>query len=329
MAIGDPTGEDLCVGTTDGDTLAAHPTWTEREITFDVPYELVEGTQYAIVIRALDFDYSPTGPFVFWVETSGAGGYTSGTQFNSTNSGSSWTSYSPDMWFKTKADGVEKDTYTFGDVGTQFTIDFIWNSQTFTPGSTYEISSVVLKLCRYLAPGEITVSIKAVEVAPTPQKVTTPSPIDTYTDMTLDWQQFTWVADEDAPDEEVYNVYWGTTSGDLDLIALEVPLLSIASSYLTAVAGTGVYSRTYYWRVDTYWPSTDETAVGDEWSFTTIAFDQPKVSYVLITGGSGSGPYDDPPGVEGTDWRYTGENNLVTLRRLVAAANNKIWIENN
>ena len=82
---------------------------------------------------------------------------------------------------------------------------------------------------------------------------------------------------------------------------------------------------TFEWRVD----ATNEvgTTTGNTWEFTTQSLKIPKVSYVLISGGSGAGPYDYPPGEEGTDWNWTGENNMVSIRRLVAAANGKIWIE--
>lgn len=82
---------------------------------------------------------------------------------------------------------------------------------------------------------------------------------------------------------------------------------------------------TFIWRVDV--TNNFGTAIGDEWEFTTPAFKFVKTSYALIAGGSGSGPYDYPPGEEGTDWNWTGENNIVTIRRLIVAAKNTIWIE--
>jgi hypothetical protein len=55
-----PTGSDLCVGTTPGDTLTTDSTqWTGgewREITFSTSYDLIAGTEYAIVFRALTCD---------------------------------------------------------------------------------------------------------------------------------------------------------------------------------------------------------------------------------------------------------------------------------
>lgn len=153
-----------------------------------------------------------------------------------------------------------------------------------------------------------------------PIKVKTPAPIDTFTGMTLDYQEFSWVSGSDAPpDEEVYNVYWGTTSGSLTQIVVEGSLTSIAAVYLLGVVGAGLYSETYYWRVDTYWPSTEETADGDEWWFSSISFDPPLPTGVTLTGGDGD--EGEPTGTP------TGENNMITLKKLVAAAQNKIFYE--
>lgn len=82
-----PTGDDLAVGTTDGDTLpegSGAADW--REITFSSSYALSKNTQYAIVMRALAAggddagvkgnDYSST--------------YAGGQFWSSTDSGSTW-----------------------------------------------------------------------------------------------------------------------------------------------------------------------------------------------------------------------------------------------
>ena len=82
---------------------------------------------------------------------------------------------------------------------------------------------------------------------------------------------------------------------------------------------------TFQWRVD----ATNEygTTTGTTWEFTTPEFNTLKTSFRLIPGGSGSGPFDYPPGTEGTDWAWTGENSVVAIKRIVAAAADKIWYE--
>lgn len=156
---------------------------------------------------------------------------------------------------------------------------------------------------------------------PLPTKAKNPIPGNAVTDVTLDQDTIIW---EDGGGATSYNVYYGDTSGDLTLVSMDQVGLSFTVTGIT-LGSPYDYAVTRYWRIDSI--NDGGATEGDEWSFTTINFDQPKVSYDLITGGSGAGPYDDPPGVEGTDWRFTGENNLMTVRRLIAAANNKFWYE--
>lgn len=118
---------------------------------------------------------------------------------------------------------------------------------------------------------------------------------------------------------ETYDVYFGTDPMALTLLASGV------SDTQLPVTGPFQYNTTYYWRVD----ATNEvgTTTGDVWSFTTIKFDPPSPSYELIPGGSGLGPWDVPPGVPGVDFRWVGDNRMITTKRLVVAAMNRIWYE--
>jgi len=59
----------------------------------------------------------------------------------------------------------------------------------------------------------------------------------------------------------------------------------------------------------------------DEWSFTCLSLDYPYPSWIAIDGGDG--PVDG--GTEGTDFLYTGKNNMITTKALVAVANNRLW----
>jgi len=91
------------------------------------------------------------------------------------------------------------------------------------------------------------------------------------------------------------------------------------------------YGGAYTWRVS----ATNEfgTTEGDEWTFYTINFNPPQPSFTLIDGGSGEGPSwadgdgTQTGGVEGTDWEWSGTNNMITLKRLVVAAKYRIWYE--
>ena len=82
------------------------------------------------------------------------------------------------------------------------------------------------------------------------------------------------------------------------------------------------------------------TVTGDEWSFTTIRLDPPGQTYFYPTTGQyyrllvqADGSYGDVPGVgvENTDYVYLAagyEANFIrTNRKLVAAAENRLWVE--
>jgi len=165
MAVGDPYGDDLCSGTTDGDTLPVDPSFEEREITFGSSTELTSGIKYAIVVRCANA-LTSLGCNVTYGDV-----YANGTAIGSDNSGETWSTLTDwDGWFKTKASSVEKDTNTFSDTERWGASLTTWFAQTFTASSTYTITSVVLKLNKLFgrSPGTVTVSIKRVETAFTP-----------------------------------------------------------------------------------------------------------------------------------------------------------------
>lgn len=87
---GHPTGDDLCSGTTDGDTLQEGSPWEWREITLGDGYNLDADTKYAIVTRALAGD---TDNYVVWRRDATDPTYEGGNFELSTNSGDSWTTY--------------------------------------------------------------------------------------------------------------------------------------------------------------------------------------------------------------------------------------------
>lgn len=152
---------------------------------------------------------------------------------------------------------------------------------------------------------------------PLPGKPTTPAPSNAASDITLDETPLGWVS---GGDTDTYEIYY-RAQGDSWV------LVGVAQAGLTWTIpfGSIAYETTYEWRIDA--TNVYGTTTGDTWSFGSISYDQLRVSYVLILGGSGNGPYDDPPGVEGTDWEYTGLNNMITVHRLVLVANSKIWYE--
>lgn len=327
MAAGDPIGADLCSGTTSGNTLPNLGTaWEEREITIDTPVELTSGVKYAIVVRGAAGDS-------YWVSKNNV--YANGISLYSDDSGATWAEDGTlDTWFKTKAGAAEKDTNTFAETsswGYDIT-DTDWNAQSFQASSTYTISSIILKLCKFPAttPGTITVSIKAVSAVGS--KAVNPTPTDSATDVTLDQALLTW---DDGGDTDEFLIYYGTESGNLSLIAygpfefLSIVGITDGSPY--------DYITTRYWRIDSV--NDAGTVTGDEWSFTTIRLGPPGVTYFYPTGGyyykllvDTNGDYGNSPadgGVEDTDYEVvTYEPNFIrTNRKLVAIAENRLWYE--
>jgi len=99
---GQPTGEDLCSGTLNGDDFFTFPTWQLFE--FETPYALTSGEKYAIVLQA-------AAQRIEWRIHFG-GTYSGGYATTSTNSGDDWTDYTVyDFMFVT----YETSTYVDAD----------------------------------------------------------------------------------------------------------------------------------------------------------------------------------------------------------------------
>ncbi len=165
-----------------------------------------------------------------------------------------------------------------------------------------------------------------------PTKATNPAPANANASVTLDQATVTW---DDGGGADTYNIYYGTSSGSLSFVSSAQAGTSFTVTGITD-GSPYAYLSTRYWRID----STNDagTTTGDEWSFTTIRFSAPTTTYfyqgqyyrLLI---QSDGSYGDVPGVgvEGTDYEFLAagyEANFVdTVRKLVSAANNKVWYE--
>jgi hypothetical protein len=88
---GQPTGADLCSGTIDGDTLTTSSSGAWYEISLGAGCDLSASTQYAIVVRAPGGDSSNR---VTWRGDESSPTYSGGQYWDSSSSGSSWSSYS-------------------------------------------------------------------------------------------------------------------------------------------------------------------------------------------------------------------------------------------
>ncbi|KKK68799.1 hypothetical protein LCGC14_2940420 [marine sediment metagenome] len=103
-----------------------------------------------------------------------------------------------------------------------------------------------------------------------------------------------------------YNVYFGLP-GNLIQIATEQAGLSIIVPAVLA------YNIVYNWRVDTV--TETETITGDVWSFTALQYAPPLPTGVTLDGDG------NPTGTP------NGLNNMTTLKRIVVAADNKVFYE--
>ncbi|MGD2065660.1 MAG: LamG domain-containing protein [Candidatus Bathyarchaeota archaeon] len=157
-----PTGSDLCSGTTDPTTLS-DSVFETRSIAIDTPITLTSGTQYAIVVGGVGIN-GTVG--VYWLAN--VGSYPNGSVYHSHDAGVTWdqnaTGLLYDSWFQTFEGAAYRDQYTpTGSNGWQCS-NLNWFAQTFVASSTYEISKINLKLKRNssLSAGTLTVGIRAV-----------------------------------------------------------------------------------------------------------------------------------------------------------------------
>ncbi|KKN05684.1 hypothetical protein LCGC14_1084830 [marine sediment metagenome] len=361
-AAGLPTGAALASGTTNGDTLTTSTSGAVRDIYLGAGTALSSGTQYAIEAEAADG--TPSTHEVRWRWDASSPTYSGGGGLRYPTfpaEDPEWEIIDNDpggiVDFIFIDYGVQEVSLNFpADEATDIDVDanlqinifngLIQEWELYIDGNLYTEADVIAwSGLKYINPSPdfgagttyqwyvrtkdwttpfswsqtATWSFTTAGVAP--EKPINPIPTDAAADVTLDQATITW---EDGGNADTYNVYYGDTLGNLTLVSSGQVGLSFTIQDIT-LGSPFDYLITRYWRVDAV--NAFGTTTGDEWSFVSIAFDQIRVSYRLISGGNGQGPYDSPPGVQGTDWEYTGESNMITIKKLIAAANNTIWIE--
>jgi len=149
-----------------------------------------------------------------------------------------------------------------------------------------------------------------------PGKVTITQP-ETGITYTLDDTTGSWSAGTNASS---YNVNFG-------LSPITMNVISEGQEGLEAIffATNFNYNATYYWRVD----SVNQFGVteGDVEHFYTIVFAPPLPTGITLTDIPGGIPGDEEGGEGEQTGTATGGNIIITNRRLVVAAANKIWYE--
>ena len=110
---------------------------------------------------------------------------------------------------------------------------------------------------------------------------------------------------------ETYDVYFDSGNG------LETIESGLTDTELKVTFGPLDYATDYSWRVDA--TNGAGTTEGDTWTFKSLEFNPPlPIGVTIVDGKPASGTTGTP----------TGKNNMMTIKRLMAAAaNNKVWYE--
>lgn len=133
-----------------------------------------------------------------------------------------------------------------------------------------------------------------------PSKPTNPAPADVAASIALGLVELSW---DDGGDADDYDVYFGPTGG--------MTLQSSGQVGTTwALIAPLSYGVVYQWRIDAN--NAFGTTTGDTWSFTALVFAPP-----IASGGGSGGEFGGQGGL----------NNMVTVKRLVVAAANEIFFE--
>lgn len=336
-----PTGDPLATGV----LLEANiPTdaLTVCNVTMS-SYSIVEGTKYAIYSNFPS--HGAPSPIITYSYKSPSG-YSTGSYIVHTDSWAEYTTF--DMYFIVYATGgVSKPTtpspangsgpgidfsnWTFGWVdgggATSFnlyagvspaSLNFVTNtastSYQIPVGSAFRTSllgGLIYWRVDAIAEGESATG-DVWSFDPRPGKASNPSPANSATGQRLNIPTLSWDAGAEA------DTYTISFTGYLAPISVEQAGLTCS------VPGLPLdYETVYTWRVD---PTNQfGTTTGDNWTFTTLVHDIPRASARYIADGS---PVPIGTVFNPTTMYYTGENLVAGgIGRLVAAANNAIWVE--
>ena len=131
---GKPTGNDLCSGTYDGNSITTNIAGAWYEITFGAGYNLSAGTVYAIVVRATSANGSTS--YVEWRMDGSSSTYSGGQYYSSGDSGSTW-------------DGTSSYDFMFEDWGNPSTITLViaemLHSQTMDGLTLTQLHNIVIQ----------------------------------------------------------------------------------------------------------------------------------------------------------------------------------------
>ncbi len=166
------------------------------------------------------------------------------------------------------------------------------------------------------------------EIVGPPAKAISPTPTDTATSIAMA-PLLQWGLDGPLGDDDYFFIYLNTDINKMSTAAgLQVGWR--ISQRLQILSGL-IANTTYYWQVHV--ANTQGWSESAIWSFTTRNFASPTYSTrERLVYGEPGGPGDpegDPgdPDVREYETVPSGENNMLTVRRLIVAARNRIYYE--
>lgn len=335
-----PTGANLAVATVNVQNLTLNPAGEWVNITFDSSYVLSAATKYTIVVRCVGTE-EVDGGLVSWTGRNSSPVYANGSGSHSSNGGVLWQLGSTDYNFATLADAVDVEKISpmnnsvvstgavtildWEDPGSGAT-KYSWtlryehpisgasliSGTVNAPTTQKDVSSPISSIydtgareCTWaLRPyigGEYVADADpwTLEIVGPPATAINPTPADSASSIAMA-PLLTWELDGPQGDDDYFFIYLGTSSPPAFQQGwIITPKLQILSGL--------VANTTYYWQVHV--ANTQGWSESEIWSFTTRSFAPPAPSLDSGTG------------------LPTGENAMTTVRRLIAAARNRIYYE--
>ncbi len=353
VASGAPTGANLAVATVNVQNITLNPAGEWVEITFDASYVLSAATEYAIVVRCAgteEVDGGATG----WVGRNTPPRYAGGNSAHSYNGGASWSvdafDINIDYNFLTLVEAVDVEKLSPGhnsvvNTGATTLLDWedpgsgatkyswtltyedpIWGTSVISgtrnaPTTEIDVSSAIStiydndarectwKLRPYIG-GEYVEDTDpwTLEIVGPPATAINPTPPDTDTSIAMA-PLLQWELDGPFNDDDYFFIYLNT---DITTMSTAAGFQQgwIISPKLQILSGL-IANTTYYWQVHV--ANTQGWSESAIWSFTTRNFAPPA-------------PTASTSPVSGESY-LSGENNMLTVRRLIAAARNRIYYE--
>jgi len=329
-----PSGGSLGSATSDGNTVTAiYPNSNYRTFTFSPVIVLAPATTYCFSLELSNENYDTNYLINHQTSTSSYGG---GQVYWYDDVTPEWVSKStydiisvirslsaPESW--DDGGGDEADTYNVY-IGPSGDLSLVSENQVET--------SYITNINEVPANQKIYWRVDAINDGGSttgdewnfdarPGKATNPLPPNEAVDVTLDQDVISWDAGAVATS---YDVYYGETD-DLSLLSGEYGDVSYVISGID-YGSPFDYDIERSWRINSV--NQFGITVGDVWIFSTIKFDPPSPIYWYPNFYYYLYPEGTPPpdGEEGVDYeKIDGPNVILNIRRLVAAANNKIWYE--